>query len=103
MSKGIMREDYTSTDWMKLNYFVLKQIDSKFESIDPVKIEQKFGDEIAEEIEFIQHILWRGWNHKQKRRRCVHTISEIFKSINKMLKWGKTEEAIQFSFRGFKL
>jgi len=98
-----MRDEYTSTDWMKLNYFVQKQIESKLESIDPEKIEQKFGLDIAEEVEFIQHMLYRGWNHKQKRKRCVHTIREMFKSINKMLNWGKTEDTIQFSFRGLKL
>jgi hypothetical protein len=103
MSKGIMREEYSSTDWMKLNYFVQKQIESKLETIDPEKIEKKFGEDVAEEVEFIQHMLYRGFNNKQKRKRCVHVIREMFKSMNKMLNWGKTEDTIQFSFRGFKL
>jgi len=103
MSKGIMRDEYTSTDWMKLNYFVQKQIESKLETIDTDKIEQKFGEDVADEVEFIQHMLYRGFNNKVKRKRCVQVIREMFKSMNKMLNWGKTEDTIQFSFRGFKL
>jgi len=97
------REEYTNLEWLKINYFVMKQIETKLGTLNDEKIQSKFGDDIGDDVRLMNHVLCRGWKAPEKRKRCVQLIRATFKELNVMFKWNHKNDKINFSFRGIKL
>ena len=97
------REEYTNFEWLKLNYFVLKQIETKLGTLDEEKIDSKFDVDIGDDVRVINLTLCRGWKRPENRKRCVHVIKASFKELNLMCSYHHNKEDMNFSFRGIKL